>query len=61
MTDSEKIDAALAKIRAEKEQRSPGWYERPQPVSNERISDAGGRGWSGGSWRGDSFAGGRQR
>ena len=61
MTDSEKIDRALAAIRAQNEtRRGSDWYQRVQPPSNER-SDWGGRGWSGGSMRGDAWAGGRER
>ena len=62
MTDSEKIDRVLASIRAQRERENgSAWYDRARPAGNERISDTGGRGWSGGSWRGDTWAGGRER
>ena len=63
MTDSEKIDRALAQIRAQKQvERGSDWYDRARPAGGgERISDTGGRGWSGGSWRGDNWSGSRER
>jgi len=62
MTDSEKIDRALAQIRAQRERENGStYYDRARPAGQERISDTGGRGWGGGSWRGDEWSGGRQR
>ena len=64
MTDAEKIDRAIQEIRAEKARRpdrGSDWYERARPAGQDRISDTGGRGWSGGSWRGDNWSGSRER
>jgi hypothetical protein len=84
MTDAEKIDRALAGIRAQsggraeseyvskrdlpqretrpqgEKERSPDWYNRVQPASNER-SNWSGSGWSGGSMGGHNWSGGRDR
>ena len=66
MTRAEKIDAALREIRSRKEtrgqdekERNPGWYQRWRPSGgdwHERSVD-----WSGGSFGGRSWSGGREK